>query len=248
MSEKPYIKIYGERNSGTKYLEALIALNLDVHILRGVETPWVGRQRREWIKDAFFRYNESRFLGWKHAMPPLSSILKFNSHKRLILIFIIKNPYAYLLSLYRRPWEYIGVMPDTFEEFLKNPWPTHGRDRLNRRILAGPVQLWNEKNEAYRKIHTDPRITSVMIRYEDLLVDPEKNLRSLAEAHHIRYSSPIRPILKSLNQDTEDEYEDYREYYLSERWRQKLDRASINTINRQLDPDLMDCFDYFLIN
>lgn len=248
MSDATYIKIYGERNSGTKYLEALIALNLDVHILRGVETQWVGRQRREWIKDAFFKYNEARFLGWKHAVPPLSCILKMNAERRLILVFIVKNPYAYLLSLYRRPWEYKGMVPDTFENFIESPWATHGRDRLKRRVLPSPIQLWNEKNKAYWAVHQDERVRSLFIRYEDLLKDPERKIRELAAAHQIHCAQQFRPILKSLNKDTEERYEDYRNYYLNQKWKEKLKKKSLDIIGSKLDQESLRYFDYFLIN
>jgi hypothetical protein len=53
----PMVKIYGERNSGTTYLEALLTLNLDIDCLRGGLPKLIRRllPRSEIARDWYFR-------------------------------------------------------------------------------------------------------------------------------------------------------------------------------------------------
>ena len=76
------IKIYGERNSGNNYLIKL----LDSNIINLNPSAWK-------------MHTEARF-GWTHGLPiptDEANILKIN------FIILVKNPYSWLLSLYRNP-------------------------------------------------------------------------------------------------------------------------------------------------
>ena len=67
-----WIKIYGERNTGTSYLEQLIVRNLNVDSLRGGIPRSIRRlfPNSEYARDWYFRATRSRNLGWKHALVP----------------------------------------------------------------------------------------------------------------------------------------------------------------------------------
>ena len=85
----PYVKVYGERNSGTKYVEALIRLNLQAPVLPGTEAMWLYIRRRHWAIDMYFRFFQPWRLGWKHAVPPIRHLEKFQSKRPLVLMFIV---------------------------------------------------------------------------------------------------------------------------------------------------------------
>ena len=73
MLEKQYIKIYGDRNSGTRYLERLIKKNLNVKILPGVVPKFVRiitkrLKKRNKIRAAYHKFSYYRNLGWKHTI------------------------------------------------------------------------------------------------------------------------------------------------------------------------------------
>jgi len=100
-SDPRRVKIYGERNTGTSYLEALLVRNLAVDCLRGGVPRSIRRffanseRARDWYFHATYRSN----LGWKHACVPTESqlaIARTNSTDVLFLT-LTKNPYAWLL-------------------------------------------------------------------------------------------------------------------------------------------------------
>ena len=69
------IKIYGERNTNTKFMRKLIDLNLDVEQLPGVVPPalrralrLVPRRANELIRDLYFVLTFRQNLGWKHSL------------------------------------------------------------------------------------------------------------------------------------------------------------------------------------
>jgi len=102
------VKIYGERNTGTSYLEALLVRNLAVDCLRGGVPRSIRRffadseRARDWYFQATYRNN----LGWKHACLPAESQLAIarTDSTEVLLLTLTKNPYAWLLSFYRKPY------------------------------------------------------------------------------------------------------------------------------------------------
>ncbi len=67
------VKIYGERNTGTNYLSALLDKNLDAELLPGVVPSVVDIVQalvpeREAIKTLYSSLTFARHLGWKHEL------------------------------------------------------------------------------------------------------------------------------------------------------------------------------------
>src|SRR3990172_11475666 len=117
---KLIIKIYGERNTGTNYLDGLIQLNLNTELLRGV-VPWYIEKLfngSEIAKDMYFKITYRENLGWKHSLVPSPEIIaKMHLQtKNLIILTITKNPYSWLLSLYRNPYHSKSKLT-SFHEF-----------------------------------------------------------------------------------------------------------------------------------
>ena len=107
----PLIKVYGERNSGTNYLSALIRLNFSVRELDGcVPWPVMGLQLilpgREAVRDVWFSKTFGHNFGWKHmCVRPVAELKQYTiSSRRLHFVTITKNPYSWLLSMHRRPY------------------------------------------------------------------------------------------------------------------------------------------------
>ncbi len=90
-----YIKIYGERNSGTIYLEWLLKKNLKANIA------------------------ETYDLGWKHRIAPSPEELNESIKKNVIFLCLVKNPYSWLLSLHMRPYQHDCLKKLSFSDFLK---------------------------------------------------------------------------------------------------------------------------------
>ncbi len=240
------LKLYGERNTGTNYLERLAALNLDATVLPGSTPPWLRRLLGEgegW-RDVYFRLTWSRNLGWKHAVAPSPQVLERKGAwaKRLAVITLTKNPYSWLLSLHRNPYHQQGTEP-TFEAFLETPWQTVGRER-HTGVFPHPVALWNVKNASYLAL-AGGDAPCANLKYEDLLADPEATLRGATAACDLAmHDGPFRNVTSSTKGEAGRDFQSYQDTYLYERWKANLTTRSIDFINRYLDPALMTAFGY----
>src|SRR5690554_5707917 len=98
------IKVYGERNTGTNYLEQLLELNVDLPRLPGVVPSFVARLDRgaEASRDAWFRLTRRWNLGWKHQAAPTPAQRASWRCGGVLFVTLTKNPYSWALSMHRR--------------------------------------------------------------------------------------------------------------------------------------------------
>jgi hypothetical protein len=237
------VKILGERNTGTRYLEQLVACNLSVELLRG-GVPWPILRvfgPNEAVRDLYFRLTYRRNLGWKHAMAPSAARLQALDRAEVVFLTLTKNPYAWLLSLYRRPYHQ-PQMPETLAAFVRSPWHTVAREG-HREAFRSPVVLWNEKNRGYLALGSGVCVRN--LRYEDLVRDPETVVSEIAAQFALPRRQPqFVNVTNSTKQEAQKSFDDYQAYYLEERWRDKLDPEVVALINADLDEELMRRFGY----
>ncbi len=243
------LKIYGERNSGTNYLSQLIALNLpQVRLLPGVVPRWLQLffPRAETPRDLYFQRTFKRNLGWKHAMAPTAEQLAHVVYppQHLYFVTLTKNPYAWLLSLYRRPYHLAGKKPESFLAFLQQPWPVVRRENYDQPQFQNPIDMWNQKNHAYIRLKNYALV--LHLRYEDLLASPEQAVARIADFVHQPLTTIFRNIERSTKGDPLD-FSSYQTYYLQEAWREKLSSEEIRYINSFLDPNVVSFFGYTLL-
>jgi len=243
-------KIYGERNCGTNYLRNLIQRNLNTRLLPGVAPRRVRRLFRvypvlhERLIDAWFditfRYN----LGWKHMFAPDIDRLQRTtvSIDRTLFIFLSKNPYAWLLSLQRHPYHFHGPTSN-FNVFIRSKWPTVGREN-HPAPFPNLVVMWNQKNISYLQLaHNLPH--SLILRYEDMVADPESMIRTIAEELEISLkNNTFTNVHASVKGEEDKDFAWYRTYYQEERWREQLDDDALRFINSHLDHDLLYTLGY----
>ena len=98
-----FIKIFGERNTGTNYVEQLVKKNLDCKVYK-------------------FDPNNNP-SGWKHGVPKIDF---FNPNNTLFIV-IERNLESWLNSMYHRP--YHMIKPKTFEDFISQPIKTKMSDK-----------------------------------------------------------------------------------------------------------------------
>jgi hypothetical protein len=60
------------------------------------------------------------------------------------IIFLVKNPYSWLVSMFRRPYGMLLPKVGDSSIFLRRPWLSLGRDNLPR-VLTSPIEMWNRK-------------------------------------------------------------------------------------------------------
>ena len=242
------IKIYGERNTGTNYLHQLIDLNFDAVLLSGSAPGYVAKVQRklpgnELIKDLYFRFTFPRNLGWKHLKVPCANVLRQLSicSKRILFVTVTKNPYSWLLSLYKRPYHAPQTALLDFEDFLRSPWRTVRRENAPN-MFINPIDMWNKKNASYLQLSGE--FPTINLKYEDLLADPTATLSQIARCFSLQEKyQEFRNIESSSKGDARD-FAFYQSYYLDEKWREELSGEAVNIINSQLDTGLMQHFRY----
>jgi Sulfotransferase domain len=119
--ERKRVKVFGERNSGSIYLEWLLTHNLKVKLV----DHWV--------------------LGWKHRLAPDPTELT-SEVADLSFVVIAKNPYAWTLSQHRRPHHYEELRKLPFADFLRFPFgdyphPVEMWNRKYQSYLALPTYV-----------------------------------------------------------------------------------------------------------
>jgi len=260
------LKIYGERNSGTNFLTRLIRNNFRCELIPGtlaearpgyreiIEQELEARisdagkrlLARQIRLDNFFRGNLWGTLGWKHCVPPTELICSHPDRDRILFVTINKNPYAWLLSLFRRPYENTALdRIKDLSSFINEPWLTGNREN-SPAYLESPVELWNLKTEGYQRL-ANVAVT-VNVRYEDLLDSPMKILQ-IFENHLERRSNKFELTEESTKSDDvgHKDFDYYRDYYLNEHWRKDLENEHIMAINRFLEPVLVENSGYKII-
>lgn len=245
------VKIYGERNTNTNYLGELIRLNLVLPELPGVvpanikryQDKWPGN---EWLRDLYFLSSYGRNLGWKHAAVDWPRLKKTGIYKRnrVTVVTLTKNRYAWLLSLYKRPYHQYYAKKPTFSEFLERPWKTVWREGMPRWVES-PVHLWNAKNASYLREADEGR--ALHLRAEDTLIDPQQVINRIAHVAGVTTASEFHNVLRSTKDDSKD-FDYYRQYYLSDGWRAGLSENDVKVINKKLDRAIVDRFGYALIS
>ncbi len=249
MTAERYIKIYGERNSGTTYLRMLAQGNLQAAILPGVAPRRLRRlvRRNERMIDLYFQLTFARNLGWKHRIAPGPQELRRIAPplQRITFLVITKNPYAWLLSLFRHPYHYRDELT-TFERFLTGEWRTVGREN-HPAPFANPIAMWNAKHASYLRLAQTAACR--FVRYEDLLLAPEQTLAEISTARGIpRLSPAFVNVRESTKGEAGRDFEFYRRYYVEERWREELNARALETINSFLDAAIVRALGYAMIS
>ena len=137
------IKIFGERHTGTNALNLFIRENFDL---------------------TFKHYD---FLGWKHRLAPKKSEWVKYDTANTLFIFLFRNPYSWLCSMYREPYyhHYLKINDRPFEEFLK----------FSIEDYENIICLWNQKNESYYGfLFIDPVVQCFFIKVRKTL---KKNVK-----------------------------------------------------------------------
>ena len=245
------LKVYGERNSGTNYLTQLLWHNFQVEILPGVVPALVmGLQNmlpgQELVRDVYFALSFRANLVWKHSFVHVERLKRtLGASSDVGFVTITKNPYAWMLSLYKRPYHRHGKEKPDFETFLQTPWKTVGRENASK-TYPNPAALWNLKNESYMALKQE--FPTVNVSYEALLSHPGEGLTFIKDHFSL---NPKHKEFKNLNQSTKDPqktFMDYQDYYLQGKWKDQLSAQSIELINANLNWGVMEYFGYKRLN
>jgi hypothetical protein len=225
----PAVAVLGAMRSGT---------NLVRHLL---EKHWE-------VEAGFSAY------GWKHAGVPVLSPSGALAYPDLPILYVVKNPYAFVLSLHR--YHRLAVTKghrisidgaENLAQFLVRPVTLRdsqleGSPQMR---FANPVQYWNY---IYWNLETldRSRFRARGVNYETILSDPE--CLSLVEkiARLRRRLSPVtlpdRSMRRTNDGDAVDTVSDGgfdAGYYTDERYLAELTPEQVAFIGREADPWIM---------
>lgn len=229
------LKIFGERHTGTKYAQKLIELNFDgVNVIEGrgldVFEKIPSKRVASLLYDAYFRLTYNTEFGWKHAAAPsrefLDTYLEEGCLEPTEFICLVRDPYSWLLSMHKQPYEKWDTLPRRFEDFLITPWKANDRDSCL--DVQSPMELWNVKNQSY----LDSGFS--LFSFENLVVHPDRFLFRLAES--INWGKKMFVDWEnSTVAGSKQKSSEYKTYYAQEGWTRLLSRRAVEIINTGID-------------
>ena len=171
-----YLQIYGERNSGTKYLSRLLASHMrspgNLLGSYGTRDDPTDRARR---------------FGYKHYYPRPEKLAK--GQHRALFVVVTKNPYTWIRSMLAKPYHFRadleGASIADLPSIRLHGTDVHGRDIPDIHPTTGDrltlFELRRYKILGWEALRTLAD-NVVHVNYEDALVYPEEVLQRIAEA------------------------------------------------------------------
>lgn len=175
--------------------------------------------------------------GWKHGPCHYDARRKF--------IFVVKNPYAWLVSF--RNWERIHnrSAAESLAEFASQPI-SHGELKAAWEVNS-PVEAWNKAIRSW--LSFNDRENVVFIRYVDLIADFAGQLARIRDRLHLKMKVPdfVNIPTRADNWETPNPRQPLEvDAYRSEKYLEEFDEPALALLRRQLDPDLLERFNYRL--
>jgi hypothetical protein len=249
-----YAKIYGERNSGTNFVEQLVRTNFavlclqsDLRISEYVQSVSRGmaKEERGKFSSAITDIDCERTLrsdfGWKHGIPPLDAIASAPHARHTLFICVAKHPLAWLQSIARRPYNPIDRIPGKFSRFLRYDWPLTQRDNLPGREHVDVVGLWNVKNAAYRNLQNVVANCRV-VAYEDILRNPSEFLADIGSSLFPKRLKFVWSLPSTKGERTT--FEEYRQKYELRNICRTISAGDLEFIGARIDREVMTAFGY----
>ena len=129
MGEIKYVKIFGERNSGTTYLYELLENNMkDVKLCK-------------------VTYDGG--TGWKHGVPKIEL---FNNEKEVLFIFIVRDLESWLKSMYKNQYNFKKI--EKLEDFLTNKLESSDSRELHDMNVNKEVEEQDVMSVRYSKLRS----------------------------------------------------------------------------------------------
>jgi hypothetical protein len=254
-----YIKIFGERYSGTKFLNALLSRNSAGISMLSHTTNEVPRARADLFADnypreildtlVFERFIDqqrkkefSSNYGWKHASVSEPYLRSSPLFPETLFIFIVRNPYYYLNSLFLRQQNlYPRRAGADRKQFVRAPIIANERDNLDDILVDAPIILWNKKNRSY--VETTKTIDNAkLVRYEDLVQDPQGFLNWI-EAAGVVLTGRLDIPQESTNRASLV-FDDYKRKALNYQPQSDFTDDEMVDINAMMDRELAGSFGY----
>jgi hypothetical protein len=227
------IKIYGERNTGTRFLQELLRTNFAVPQLHGGagdRQSQAARERairdlkdykgilRKLVIDRLADLGNERALprtlGWKHMSPPTTLLKAMPEMANTLFIVIVKHPVFWALSYKRHPYHsYFSPAKMSFSTFIRHLFFPLIRDNVDAAYYNSVVELYAAKVDGYRAL-SSLGVPFELVRYEDLIADVSRFIRMIEQKYGLTRCSEseiIRQQTTKRNDSTT--FEEFRDKY-----------------------------------
>jgi hypothetical protein len=249
-----YAKIYGERNTGTNYIQKLVQANFAVHCLQSNNQIYdyvnalshrLPKRMRGKFRSAIVdmdceRTTRSEF-GWKHGVPPADEIRSAPHAAHTLFICVAKHPLSWLSSLTERPYNPIENVPGNFSELIRYEWRLTQRDNVRGQDRINAVELWNAKNAAFFRLK-ESAAKCIVIAYEEVLREPSQFMAELNK-YLLATKKKFVWALPSTKGD-DSTFEDYRDKYPMDGVVKGISPDDLEFVKGRVDPELMAGFGY----
>ncbi len=254
------IKVFGERNTGTRAALTMLRKVPDVVIGGGFvpETEELARadRLRQTIEAQFRAPWKGLYLdavrdmecvargqlgAWKHSLPSYDPDF---AERGVRVLFMVRDPYSWALSLFRKPYHRKGPRADSVEAFVEQPWMTERRDYMPC-VLESPLELWNEKLRAYLAFRTEAEETGVpvqTVRFEDFIVEPVAEITRVLDTFGIE-ATGVEPVQNSTKNKAQ-QLPALQAYYREERWISRISATAAERIANWVDWEVASHFGY----
>lgn len=231
-----HVQFFGERNSGTNYLETLI--------LRNFSFP-----------SPHFAFGWKHFPIWfnkhwmKHVLPTFKKNPFLKESEHVLFIFIFRDPYDWLQSFNEKTYyasdKFKKTVHKDFSLFIREPWEPESRMY---RIETNPDDGSLFKNVIHLRTARAKNMLTIgdsvenayFIRYEVIRDHPEEVIQEIASFFGIERSGPFEPVLEQFKAShTTGELFQIKEY-------PPISKRDLAYINKNLDPELESFLGYTL--
>ena len=244
------IKIYGERNTGTNYLESLCKLNLKCHIIdsnlpgtiripinfiRRIGLLFGSPSLGESLRDYYFKNYMKGSYGWKHKYLSIDKGERIFPSSLYYLI-VVRHPLPWLLSMYKRPYELgINSKKIKFSEFIHTKCKVVSRECSPFLIYDNPIAVWNIKVRA--SLEFSKNRNSLIVKHEELVLNPRKALEDISKASGISLIGTFQDYNQSTKRDGRTTQE-FRAAVNQAEWLKKYQRSDLDYVYSNIDKDL----------
>ena len=226
--QMPKVAVLGALRCGTNYLKFLLESNY-------------------YVSAGFSEF------GWKHAGVPIFNRGSGYEYPDVPLFYIVKNPYAFVVSLHRY---YLAlrrniISHDEFGKFLTYPIVLHDSqlEHSPQMRFSNPIQYWNYVYWNLENLNKE-RFRAFGFNYEDLLEDPggiktmersfrlkKKTEETVIPRNQLKRLSGVIAGVARGEYETDKSFDS--SYYLEKKYLEDYSSEQLRFIRNEVDPWLM---------
>lgn len=224
-----FIKVFGERNTGTNFLQELIKQNTDLSVLEHgnnkipknrldllcksfpywqKQSPMLRRLILDRLIDQQRKDEYCLNFGWKHSLVDINHLKISPRFNETLFLFLVRNPWRFVSALHSRPYNLNPAITVNMYDFVDSSFLANERDCLPCNFVQSPVDFWNLKIESYFNAK-NVVCNSLICYYEKVVESPGFFLKTLSK--YCNVSENLSVPVKSTKGDKKTFYDYQRE-------------------------------------